>query len=85
MPDNDPLAFGIRFALTHETIGREARKLIRSLTEHQLEHPCDQVAKDLRLRGWQERPPNSPATGDQFPSAQNVQECRDHPPLKGGS
>jgi hypothetical protein len=38
MPDIDPLAFGIRFALTHETIGREARKLIRSLTEDQLEH-----------------------------------------------
>jgi hypothetical protein len=33
MPDIDPLAFGIRFALTHQTIGREARKLIRSLTE----------------------------------------------------
>jgi hypothetical protein len=25
MPDIDPLAFGIRFALTHETIGREPR------------------------------------------------------------
>jgi hypothetical protein len=36
MPDIDPLAFGIRFALTHETVGREARKLIRSLTEHRL-------------------------------------------------
>jgi hypothetical protein len=55
MPDIDPLAFGIRFALTHETVGREARKLIRSLTEHQLEHLCNQVAKHLRLSGWQQR------------------------------
>jgi hypothetical protein len=28
MPDVDPLAFGIRFALTHEPIGREAKKII---------------------------------------------------------
>jgi hypothetical protein len=49
MPDIDPLAFGIRFALTQETIGREARKLIPSLTDHQLEHLCMQVAKHLRL------------------------------------
>ena len=26
MPDVDPLAFDIRFALTHKPIGREARK-----------------------------------------------------------
>jgi hypothetical protein len=84
MPDIDPLAFGIRFALTHETIGREARKAIRSLTEHQLEHLCQQVAKHLRLCGWQQRPPNPPATGDQFPSTQSSQERCDHPPPKGG-
>jgi hypothetical protein len=76
MPDIDPLAFGIRFALTHETIGREARKLIGSLTEHQLEHPWNQVAKHLRLSGWQQRPPNPPATGDQFPSVRSAQERR---------
>ena len=74
MPDIDPLAFGIRFALTHETIGREARKIIRSLSEPQLEHLCDQVAKHLRLSGWQQRPPNPPATGDQFPSVQRAKE-----------
>ena len=68
MPDIDPLAFGIRFALTDETIGREARKLIRSLTEHQLEHLCNQIAKHVRLSGWQQRPPNPSATGDQFPA-----------------
>ena len=28
MPDVDPLAFDIRFALTHKPIGREARKPI---------------------------------------------------------
>jgi hypothetical protein len=72
MPDIDPLAFGIRFALTHETIGREARKLIRSLTEPQLEHLCNQVAKHLRLSGWQQRPPKPPATNDQFPSARSA-------------
>ena len=33
MPDVDPLAFDIRFALTHKPIGREARKLIRSLLD----------------------------------------------------
>jgi hypothetical protein len=27
MPDIDPLAFGIRFALTNQTIGREAASL----------------------------------------------------------
>jgi hypothetical protein len=27
MPDIDPLAFGIRFALTHQMIGREATSL----------------------------------------------------------
>jgi hypothetical protein len=63
--------FGIRFALTHETIGREARKLIRSLTEPQLEHLCNQVAKHLRLSGWQQRPPNPLATGDQYPPGQS--------------
>jgi hypothetical protein len=83
MPDIDPLAFGIRFALTHETIGREARKLIRSLAEPQLEHLSNQVAKHLRLSGWQQQPPNAPATGDQFPSAQSDHERRDHPPSKG--
>jgi hypothetical protein len=67
MPDIDPLAFGIRFALTHETIGREARKLIRSLSEPQLEHLCNQVAKHLRLSGWQQRPPKPPGTTDQYP------------------
>ena len=80
MPDIDPLAFGIRFALTHETIGREARKLIRSLTEHQIEHLCNHVAKHLRLCGWQQRPANPLATGDQFPSTQSNQERRDRPP-----
>jgi hypothetical protein len=74
MPDIDPLAFGIRFALTHETVGREARKLIRSLTEHQLEHLCNQVAKHLRLSGWQHRPPNPLATGDQYPPGQSRRE-----------
>jgi hypothetical protein len=76
MPDIDPLAFGIRFALTHETIGREARKLIRSLTEPQLEHLCSQVAKHLRLSGWQQRPPKSLATGDQFPGSGRETEIR---------
>jgi hypothetical protein len=77
MPDIDPLAFGIRFALTHQTIGREAKKLIRSLTEHQLEHLCSQVAKHLRLSGWQQRPPNPPATGDQFPPVRSAPQRRD--------
>jgi hypothetical protein len=83
MPDIDPLAFGIRFALTQETIGREARKLIPSLTDHQLEHLCMQVAKHLRLSGWQQRPPNPPATADQFPSGQTAQARRDPPPSTG--
>lgn len=36
MPDFDDLAFDLRFALTHKTIGREAKKLIRSLPEDAL-------------------------------------------------
>jgi hypothetical protein len=67
MPDIDPLAFG---TLTHEMIGREARKLIRSLTEPQLEHLCQQVAKHLRLCGWEQRPPTPLATGYQYPPGQ---------------
>jgi hypothetical protein len=67
MPDIEPLAVGIRFALTHETIGREAKKLIRSLTEHQLVHLCNQVAKHLRLSGWRQLPSNPLAMGDQSP------------------
>jgi hypothetical protein len=74
MPGIDPLAFGIRFALTHETIGREARKIIRSLTEHQLDHLCRQIAQHLRLSDWQQRPPNPPATGEQFPAVRSAQE-----------
>jgi hypothetical protein len=74
MPDIDPLAFGIRFALAHEMIGREARELIRSLTEPQLEHLCDQVARHLRLSGWQQRPPNRLATGDQYPPIGSARE-----------
>jgi hypothetical protein len=84
MPDIDPLAFGIRFALTHETIGREARKFIRSLTEPQLERPCNQVAKHLRLSGWQQRPPTPLATGDQFPGIGRETEIRITAPSKGG-
>jgi hypothetical protein len=52
MPDIDPLAFGIRFALTHETIGREARKLIRSLTERQLEHLQIRPSSCASARAW---------------------------------
>jgi hypothetical protein len=77
VPDIDPLAFGIRFALTHEPIGREARKLIRSLTEQQLEHLCNQVAKHLRKGGWQQRQANPLATGDQFPGSGRETEIRD--------
>jgi hypothetical protein len=29
---------------------------------------CNQIAKHVRLSGWQQRPPNPSATGDQFPA-----------------
>ena len=64
MPDVDPLAFDIRFALTHKSIGREARKLIRSLPDDALELLCQGVAEHLRLCRWQQLPPEPRATGD---------------------
>jgi hypothetical protein len=68
MPDIDPFAFSIRLALTHETLGREAKKVIRSLSERDFEHLSMQVAKHLRLCGWRQLPPRPLATGDQFPA-----------------
>ena len=84
MPDIDPLAFGIRFALTQETIGREARKLIRSLTEPQLEHLCQQVAKHLRLCGWQQRPPMPLRYGRSVPRQRAEDVDPITAPSKGG-
>jgi hypothetical protein len=82
MPDIDPLAFGIRFALTHETVGREAKKLIRSLSERDLEHLSMQVAKHLRLCGWRQIPPTPLATGDQFPGGGRETGTRQAEPSK---
>jgi hypothetical protein len=40
VPDLDTLALNIRFALTHKTIGREAKNLIRALPEEDLVSPA---------------------------------------------
>ena len=74
MPDVDPLAFDIRFAVTHKPIGREARKLIRSLPENELEHLCAIVAEHLRACRWRQLPPEPRATGDQSPKVRSLWE-----------
>jgi hypothetical protein len=74
MPDVDPLAFAIRFALSHKPIGRDAKMLIRSLSEHEFEVLCHQVAQHLRQCRWRQLPPGLPATSDQFPPAQSARE-----------
>jgi hypothetical protein len=74
MPDIDPLALAVCFALTHKPIGRESKKLIRSLSEHALDLICHQVAEHLRLCRWRQLPPDPPAKGDQFPAAQSMRE-----------
>ena len=52
----DRLALSICFALTHEAIGHEAKKIMHSLSEHQIEVLCQQVAEHLRLCGWRQLP-----------------------------
>ena len=47
----DPLAFAIRLAVTHKPISRDARKLIRSLSERDL--PCRH--NRLIERSWKRR------------------------------
>ncbi|MGO8920406.1 MAG: hypothetical protein ACLQJR_31305 [Stellaceae bacterium] len=54
MPDFDHLAFDIRFALAHSSIGRDAVKLLRSLPATELEQLCRAVADHLRRCGWQQ-------------------------------
>jgi hypothetical protein len=66
VPDIDPLAFAIAFALTHKT-GGATKKLLRSLSENELDYVARKVAEHLRLCGWRQRPPDPPARGDQFP------------------
>ncbi len=58
MPDIDNLAFAIRFALVHGTISREARKAIRSLSDHDLDFMYKTVADHLRLCRWRQLPPD---------------------------
>ena len=67
MPDIDPLAFDIAFALTHKT-GGETKKLIRSLRDPALDYLARVVAEHLRLCGWRQLPPDPPARGDQYPT-----------------
>ena len=74
MPDVDPLAFDIRFALTHKLIGRNARKLIRSMPEDALELLCREVADHLRQCRWRQLPPEPRATGDQSPKVRSLRE-----------
>jgi hypothetical protein len=82
MPDIDPLAFSIRFALAHEAIGREARKHIRSLTEHQL--LCGQGAASSaeRLATTTAHPARD---GRLIPGGGRETEIRLTVPSKGGS
>jgi hypothetical protein len=62
----DRLALTICFALTHEAIGHEAKKIMHSLSDHQIEVLCQQVAEHRRLCGWWQLPPELLATSDQF-------------------
>ena len=57
MPEIDPLAFDIRFALIHKVKDPDLKKLIRSLGEQQLERLCGKVADHLRLANWRPGPP----------------------------
>jgi hypothetical protein len=61
MPDIDPLAFDIAFALTQKT-GGATKKLIRSLSEKELDYLAATVAEHLRLCRWRQLPPDPPAT-----------------------
>jgi hypothetical protein len=73
MPDIDSLAFDIAFALTHKT-GGNVRKLLRSLSESELDYVAREVAEHLRLCGWRQRPPAPPATSDQYPPVRSHRE-----------
>jgi hypothetical protein len=68
MSDIDDLAFDIRFAIKHGPIGRNTRKLVRALPDHDLGYLCSVIADHLRLGRGRRLPPDPPATTDQYPS-----------------
>jgi len=65
MPDIDPLAFAIAYALSHKTSGA-TRKAVRSLPDDELDRAAQIVTDHLRSSGWRHEPIPI-ATGDQFP------------------
>jgi len=67
LPDIDPLAFAVAYALTHKA-GGMLKKAIRSLPDDELDRTAQIVADHLRESGWRHVPVPI-ATGDQFPGA----------------
>ncbi len=55
MPELDPLAFAITFALAHKTDGA-TRKFIRSLSDADLDRLGEVVAQHVRMSGWRHEP-----------------------------
>lgn len=70
MPDVDPLAFAIAFALTQK-IGGATKKLIRSPPDDALDRLAATVAEHLRLCRWRQLPPGPPARGISPPAHAN--------------
>jgi hypothetical protein len=66
MPDADHLAFNIAFALTHKT-GGATKKLLRSLSENELDYVAQKVAEHLRLCGWRQLPADAVGPSAQWP------------------
>lgn len=65
MPSIDLLAFDIAFALMRKT-GGATKKLIRSLSEKELDCLAATIAEHLLLCGWRQRAADPSAKGDQF-------------------
>jgi hypothetical protein len=67
MPDIDPLAFDIAFALKHHPVSTNTRKFVCSLTDAELDYLCRVIAEHLRRCRWAQLPPEPMATTEQYP------------------